>query len=75
MENKMIEEISEIKITQALIVQRQNQTDKVIEKLSDTLSGLSSKVTKGFYIALGVILMASGSITDVGKIVVKFIGG
>ena len=75
MESKMIEEISEIKVTQALIVQRQDQTDKVIEKLSDTLVSLSSKVTKGFYIALGVILMASGSITDVGKLMVKFIGG
>ncbi len=71
----MREDISELKVTQALLVQKQDQTDKVIEKLGSTLSSLDSKVTKGFYIALGVILMASGSITDIAKIAVKFIGG
>lgn len=71
----MKEDISELKVNQALLEQRQEQSDKVIQELSSTLKSLDSKVTKGFYIALGVVLMASGSIGDLTKITLKFIGG
>ncbi len=62
--------------------QKQDQNDKIIEKLGNNLEQLShsvaqfeGKVTKGFYIACGIILTATGSLGDVMKIVGKFIGG
>ncbi len=73
--DQMNKDISELKINQAVLVQKQEQTDKVIEKIGDSLSSLESKCTKGFYIALGVLLVASGSLGDVGKLAVKLIGG
>jgi hypothetical protein len=83
MENQtMIKDISELKIDQALIKQKQGQTDKVIEKLSDNMAALSKnvitfegKVTKGFYIACGIALVAIGPTELMGKLLIKFIGG
>lgn len=71
----MQKDIQDLKVTQALLEQRQEQTDKVIEKLSSTLESLDSKVTKGFYVALGVMLVSSDSASTLGKLVIKFIGG
>ena len=82
MEKRMIEDISILKTDHALMKQKQDQNDKIIEKLGNNLEQLSNnvvqfegKVTKGFYIACGIILMATGSLGDVAKIVGKFIGG
>ena len=82
MEKTMSEDISKLQIDQALIKQKQDQTDIVIEKLSDNMASLSKnvvqfegKVTKGFYIACGIVLMASGSLDTVAKVVIKFVGG
>ena len=78
----MINDISELKTDHALLSQKQRQTDEVIKDLRDNLKSLSAnvvsfegKVTKGFYIACGIILMSTGSLESVGKLVVKFIGG
>lgn len=71
----MLEDISELKVNQALLEQRLEQSDKVIAKLTETLSSLDAKVTKGFYIGVGIVLMASGTLTDVAKSLIKFIGG
>lgn len=82
MEKQMQEDISTLKTDQALMKQKQDQTDKVIEKLGDNLELLSKnvvsfegKVTKGFYIFCGILLVASGSLDNIGKLMVKFIGG
>jgi len=81
-EKQMIEDISTLKTDHALMKQKQDQTDKVIEKMGENLEALSTnvvqfegKVTKGFYIACGIVLYATGSLGDVTKIVGKFIGG
>jgi len=78
----MIEDISELKIDQALIKQKQDQTDEVIKDMRDNLKALSvnvlsfeGKVTKGFYIACGIVLATSGSMDTVIKIIGKMIGG
>ena len=77
-----MEDISGLKTDQALLKQKQDQTDIVIKDLRDNLKTLSinvlqfeNKVTKGFYIALGVVLMASGSLSDIIKVIVKMVGG
>ncbi len=78
----MQEDLSQLKTGQALLEQRQSQTDKVISDLGENLKALKDnitlfegKITKGFYIACGVALAASGSLGDLMKIVSKFIGG
>ncbi len=82
MEKQMRDDINDLKTDQALMKQQQDQTDRVIEKLGSNLETLSKnvvqfegKVTKGFHIACGIILMATGSLGDVAKILGKFIGG
>ena len=78
----MQEDLSRLQTGQALLEQRQSQTDKVIAELGENLKALKDnitsfegKITNGFYIACGVVLTASGSVGDVVKLAVKFIGG
>lgn len=78
----MQDDISNLKTDHALMKQKQDQTDVVIKDLRDNLKTLSlnvlsfeGKVTKGFYIACGITLMATGSLDTAMKLVLKFIGG
>jgi hypothetical protein len=74
MEIKLIEEVNNLKIGHAVMTQKQDQTDVVIKKLANTLDSLDSKVTKGFYIALGAAIVLSGSVDDIVKVAIKLLG-
>lgn len=67
----MLEDITELKVNQALLVQKQEQTDKVIAQMEKTLS----KITKVGYIFLGVYLANSLGAGDAIKVLLKTLGG
>lgn len=67
----MIEDISELKVTQALLVQRQDHTDKVIAKLESSLD----TIKKGGYIFLGIYIANSVGAGDAVKTLVKLLAG
>ena len=78
----MQEDLSKLQISQALLEQRQGQTDQVIQDLGDNLKALKDnitnfegKITKGFYIACGIVIMASGTLDPLFKVLIKAIGG
>ena len=80
--NNMQKDITDLQINHALLEQRQAQTDSVIMEIKDTLKSLNkgfgefrSQVQRAFYIAVGAILVYSGSVTDLLKLAVKFAGG
>lgn len=67
----MIEDITELKVNQALLIQKQETTDRVIADMERTLS----KISKGGYIFLGIYIANSLGAADALKIVMKAIGG
>lgn len=71
MENQMREDISELKVNQALLLQRQDHTEAVIDKMQKTLD----KVTKGGYIFLGIYIANSVGAGDAVKVLFKAIAG
>lgn len=67
----MIQDISELKVNQALLIQRQEQTDEVIAKMQKTLD----KLSKGGYIFLGIYIANSMGAGDAIKVLVKMLAG
>lgn len=74
MEN-MQKDIQDLKVTTALMEQRQEQMEEVVKTLTATLGSLEKKITQGFFIAIGMFIATSESTSDVAKVVMKYIGG
>lgn len=67
----MVDEISELKVTQALLIHKQEQTDIVIARLEKTLGNIS----KGGYVFLGIYLANSVGAGEAIKATLKLLGG
>ena len=57
------------------VVKNLASTLESVDKSLTSFGSFRGYVTKGFYIACGVVLVATGSLSDVTKIAIKFIGG
>ncbi len=71
MEKQMIEDITELKVNQALLIQKQESTDKVISDMEVTLG----KISKGGYIFLGIYIANSIGAGDALKLLGKLLIG
>lgn len=67
----MIEDISELKVNQAVMANRQEQTDTVIAEMQKSLQ----LIQKGGYIFLGVYIANSMGAGDAAKIMIKALAG
>ncbi len=85
METQLKDDITELKVNQALIVQRQDNSDKVIERLEVSLEKLEvafgklndrfDKIAKGGYIFLGIYIANSIGAGDAVKALLKVFAG